>query len=51
MKERIAIGYKFIVCNTSVRVPNALLKDFKDEFRSKADEIPIELTLQMGRYA
>ncbi|KAJ3480357.1 hypothetical protein NLI96_g8411 [Meripilus lineatus] len=32
LKERIAIGYKFI-----------------EEFRSKADEVPMELTLQMGR--
>lgn len=50
LKERIAIGYKFIVCISflSFSLMGAKI-DMKEEFRSKANEIPLELTLQMGR--
>jgi len=48
LKERIAIGRKFMVSylSTSQRVP---VHADQNEFRGMSDEIPMELTMQMGR--
>lgn len=53
LSNRIAIANRFMVrfapeCFRSLRVLN-LSSDFKDEFNNMSNEIPEELTLQMGR--
>jgi hypothetical protein len=49
VEDRVTIGRKFMVgikFQPKFRVPDTQ----KDEFRKMSDEIPMELSLQMGRY-
>lgn len=48
LTERIAIGHKFIVSFLSL-VLELTKRSEQNEFRAMSDEIPQELTLQMGR--
>ena len=50
LSDRIAIANKFVV-SAAVFFPSLVMLTgcFKDEFSKMSDEIPEELTLQMGR--
>lgn len=50
LKERIQIGHRFIVSTAAFCCyVCSSLTIAKDEFKKTADEVPMELTLQMGR--
>ena len=52
LEDRITIANKFVVC-VVLRLPQSPTLDvlylFQDEFSKMSEEIPQELTLQMGR--
>jgi len=49
LDQRIAIGWDFIVCPSIVSSVHDSYFCPQKEFQAQADEIPLELTLQMGR--
>ena len=50
VEDRVAIGKKFMVMINLHLVVTHVSDIKKDEFRKMSDEIPMELSLQMGRY-
>jgi len=49
LEERVAIGRKFMVC-TQINAPSIRLKNTaKVEFNKMRADIPLELSMQMGR--
>ena len=48
LEERVAIGRKFTVCS-QISTLSIRLNNRKDEFKKMGAEIPLELSMQMGR--